>query len=265
MSLSNSEILLVPLKIWLIFDSVGHLERTQPLPLLVPATVLKPQGLWEMRGQWTMVKALFWTEPGWPWLITLWGRCRRGFFPHTAGLLWWADQSPDTRACLGSSIKIVTKEDVAWEFAIVEMETFKFCIIIIFLSILQRLAVISEKAVEMITLHLHDTTICTALGWFINCALQLKIFICFFPVRFCLFEMSAQLSFTKMFNLLSAAPWQSSCSLPMYHGTALPQTPPRGTLVSEWRPGRAGWSWALWSHSPWGTAAPPPSCSPSEL
>lgn len=44
-----------------------------------------------------------------------------------------------------------------------------------------------------------------------------------------------------------------------------PQTPPRGTWVSGWQPDTAGWSWALWCRSPSGRAAPPRSCSPSEL
>ena len=44
-----------------------------------------------------------------------------------------------------------------------------------------------------------------------------------------------------------------------------PQKPPRGTWVSGWQPDTAGWSLALWCHSPSGKAAQPLSCSPSVL
>lgn len=49
------------------------------------------------------------------------------------------------------------------------------------------------------------------------------------------------------------------------HSLSSPQTPPRGTWVFGWQPDTAGWSLALWCHSPSEKAAPPLSCSPSEL
>lgn len=44
-----------------------------------------------------------------------------------------------------------------------------------------------------------------------------------------------------------------------------PRTRLHVTWVSEWRRDTAGWFWVLWFHSPWGTAGPLQSCSPSAL